>query len=68
MQPGKAGIVSLYFSNCSKSIDTHYVHICEKSFSRKFQNFLNYRLACFAKNGENNFRETCQVVGRIKGR
>ncbi|KRY97037.1 hypothetical protein T4C_139 [Trichinella pseudospiralis] len=43
--------------------------IFEKNdFSRKFQNFLNYRLACFAKNGENNFRETCQVVGRIKGR
>ncbi|KRY64597.1 hypothetical protein T4D_12803 [Trichinella pseudospiralis] len=24
----------------------------KKAFSRKFQNFLNYRLACFAKNGE----------------
>ncbi|KRY96643.1 hypothetical protein T4B_15034 [Trichinella pseudospiralis] len=24
----------------------------KKAFSRKFQNFLNYRPACFAKNGE----------------
>ncbi|KRY95235.1 hypothetical protein T4C_10418 [Trichinella pseudospiralis] len=24
----------------------------KNAFSRKFQNFLNYRLACLAKNGE----------------
>ncbi|KRY63676.1 hypothetical protein T4D_5546 [Trichinella pseudospiralis] len=27
----------------------------KNAFSRKFQNFLNYRLACFAKNGEKFF-------------
>ncbi|KRZ17205.1 hypothetical protein T4C_2721 [Trichinella pseudospiralis] len=27
----------------------------KNAFSRKFQNFLNYRLACFAKNGEKLF-------------
>ncbi|KRZ64452.1 hypothetical protein T10_10557 [Trichinella papuae] len=26
-----------------------------QSFPRKFRNFVNYRLACFAKNGENFF-------------
>ncbi|KRY62404.1 hypothetical protein T4D_7484 [Trichinella pseudospiralis] len=31
MQPRKAGIVSLYFSNCSESINTHYTCLfCEK--------------------------------------
>ncbi|KRY61955.1 hypothetical protein T4D_16100, partial [Trichinella pseudospiralis] len=30
MQPDYSGVISLYFSNCSESIDTHYVHICEK--------------------------------------
>ncbi|KRY96814.1 hypothetical protein T11_5555 [Trichinella zimbabwensis] len=27
----------------------------EKGFPRKFRNFVNYRLACFAKNGEKFF-------------
>ncbi|KRY95156.1 hypothetical protein T4B_15341 [Trichinella pseudospiralis] len=27
----------------------------KNAFSRKFQNFLNYRQACFAKNGEKLF-------------
>ncbi|KRY94352.1 hypothetical protein T4B_13349 [Trichinella pseudospiralis] len=26
-EDGKAGIVSLYFSNCSESINTYYVYI-----------------------------------------
>ncbi|KRY61736.1 hypothetical protein T4A_9467 [Trichinella pseudospiralis] len=29
----------------------------KNAFSRKFQKFLNYRLACFAKNGENCFAQ-----------
>ncbi|KRY98822.1 hypothetical protein T4B_13559 [Trichinella pseudospiralis] len=53
MQPGKAGIISLYLENYSKSINTHYVHICEKSFSSKISKFSEvYRFASFAKNGE----------------
>ncbi|KRY61702.1 hypothetical protein T4D_16109 [Trichinella pseudospiralis] len=39
MQPGKAGIVSLYFSNCSESINTHYTCLfCEKWRKTCFQN------------------------------
>ncbi|KRY64001.1 hypothetical protein T4A_7487 [Trichinella pseudospiralis] len=30
----------------------------KKAFSGKFPNFLNYRLACFAKNGEKRGKES----------
>ncbi|KRY94591.1 hypothetical protein T4B_10599, partial [Trichinella pseudospiralis] len=29
----------LYLLNCSESINTHYVHICEKSFFSKISKF-----------------------------
>ncbi|KRY98294.1 hypothetical protein T4B_14932 [Trichinella pseudospiralis] len=34
MQPGKSGVVSLYFSNCSESIDTHYRKMAKNVFSK----------------------------------
>ncbi|KRY96844.1 hypothetical protein T4B_12812 [Trichinella pseudospiralis] len=43
MQPGKSGVVSLYFSNCSESIDTHYVHI-----SKVIEQLWNYCSPKFA--------------------
>ncbi|KRZ12635.1 hypothetical protein T11_1450 [Trichinella zimbabwensis] len=34
----------------------------EKSFSRKFRNFVSYRPACFVKNGEKSFTGNSPVV------
>ncbi|KRZ64833.1 hypothetical protein T10_9851, partial [Trichinella papuae] len=33
-----------------------------QSFSRNFRNFVNYRLACFAKNGQKSFTGNSPVV------
>ncbi|KRZ36054.1 hypothetical protein T4C_7963 [Trichinella pseudospiralis] len=47
---------SEYFHCISETVPNRLISIMsiivKKAFSRKFQNFLNYRLACFAKNGE----------------
>ncbi|KRY62603.1 hypothetical protein T4D_1432 [Trichinella pseudospiralis] len=56
-------MLSLYLKNYLGSIDTHYAHFCENHIFSKISKFLNYRLACLAKNGKKfSFSENNPVV------